>query len=273
MPRFDCHPTRATWGARCGKPARRVLRGGTGTSDLVARPVPTHYRVHHQRLLERLRQRVRDSRILDLVKRMLTAKVVMPDGTKVATIQGTPQGGPLSPLLSNIVLDEWDRELGRRGLRFVRYADDCNIFVRSRRAGRRVMESTRRFLEQKLRLQINEEKSSVTTPGKVHFLGFRFKIQSNNRVAVLLSAKTKAKLLLKIRELTPRSWGQSLRNCFEKINEYFRGWIGHFRICTEERSVRIPEVRCTPAAQAAGHHHSPKETGALSVPSSPETGS
>ncbi len=145
-------------------------------------------RVHHQRLLERLRQQVCDSRILDLVKRMLTAKVVMPDGTKVATIQGTPQGGPLSPLLSNIVLDEWDRELGRRGLRFVRYADDCNIFVRSRRAGRRVMESTRRFLETKLRLQINEEKSSVTTPGKVHFLGFRFKLQSNNRVAVLLSA-------------------------------------------------------------------------------------
>jgi len=191
-------------------------------------------RVHHQRLLERLRQQVCDSRILDLVKRMLTAKVVMPDGTKVATIQGTPQGGPLSPLLSNIVLDEWDRELGRRGLRFVRYADDCNIFVRSRRAGRRVMESTRRFLETKLRLQINEEKSSVTTPGKVHFLGFRFKLQSNNRVAVLLSAKTKAKLLVKIQELTPRSWGQSLRNCFEKINEYFRGWVGHFRICTEE---------------------------------------
>jgi len=91
---------------------------------------------------------------------MLTAKVVMPDGTKVATIQGTPQGGPLSPLLSNIVLDEWDKELGRRGLRFVRYADDRNIFVRSERAGQRVMESTRRFLESKLRLQINEEKSS-----------------------------------------------------------------------------------------------------------------
>src|SRR5205085_3588370 len=79
-----------------------------------------------------------------------------------------------------------------------------------------------------------EEKSSVTTPGKVHFLGFRFKLQSNNRVAVLLSAKTKAKLLAKIQELTPRSWGQSLRNCFEKINEYYRGWVGHFRICTEE---------------------------------------
>src|ERR1017187_3804462 len=99
-------------------------------------------RVHHQRLLNRLKQQVHDSRILDVVKRMLTAKVVMPDGTQVATIQGTPQGGPLSPLLSNIVLDEWDQELGRRGLRFVRYADDCNIFVRSERAGQRVMDST-----------------------------------------------------------------------------------------------------------------------------------
>jgi hypothetical protein len=172
MRRYNCHPTRATWGARCGKSARRVLRGGTGTSALTARPVPTHHRVHHQRLLNRLKQRVHDSRILDVVKRMLTAKVVMPDGTKVATIQGTPQGGPLSPLLSNIVLDEWDQELGRRGLRFVRYADDCNIFVRSERAGQRVMESTRRFLESKLRLQINEEKSSVTFRGTSISWGF-----------------------------------------------------------------------------------------------------
>jgi RNA-directed DNA polymerase len=168
-------------------------------------------RVHHQRLLNRLKQRVHDSRILDVVKRMLTAKVVMPDGTKVATIQGTPQGGPLSPLLSNIVLDEWDQELGRRGLRFVRYADDCNIFVRSERAGQRVMESTRRFLESKLRLQINEEKSSVTFPWNVHFLGFRFSIGDGNHVKVKLSTKTQARLSTKIRELTPRSWGQSLK--------------------------------------------------------------
>jgi len=104
-------------------------------------------RVHHQRLLNRLGEQVRDERILNLVRRMLKAKVVMPDGTKVSTEEGTPQGGPLSPLLSNIVLDEWDWELERRGLRFVRYADDCNIFVRSQRAGQRVMASTRRFLE------------------------------------------------------------------------------------------------------------------------------
>ena len=106
---------------------------------------------------------------------MLKAAVVMPDGTKVAVQEGTPQGGPLSPLLSNIVLDELDSELARRGLRFVRYADDCNIFVRSERAGQRVMASIRRFLEQRMRLQVNEEKSGVRKPDEVHFLGFRFR--------------------------------------------------------------------------------------------------
>ena len=98
----------------------------------------------------------------------------MPDGTKIAVTEGTPQGGPLSPLLSNIVLDELDRELERRGHRFVRYADDCNIFVRSARAGQRVMASIRGFLERRLRLKVNEEKSGVRPPHEVHFLGFRF---------------------------------------------------------------------------------------------------
>jgi RNA-directed DNA polymerase len=130
-------------------------------------------RVHHQRLLDRMSQRVTDRRVLDLVRRMLKAAVVMPDGTRVAVAEGTPQGGPLSSLLSNIVLDEFDQELARRGLRFVRYADDANIFVRSERAGVRVMASLRRFLEQRLRRHVNEEKSAVRRPEQVHFLGFR----------------------------------------------------------------------------------------------------
>src|SRR6516162_10926511 len=130
MPRFDCPPTRATWGARCGKPARRVLRGGTGTSDLVARPVPTHYRVHHQRLLERLRQRVHDSRILDLVKRMLKAKVVMPDGTKVATIQGTPQGGPLTPRTQKAISSLKEQSLGgQKGTHCLIFVVNRNTFM------------------------------------------------------------------------------------------------------------------------------------------------
>ena len=190
-------------------------------------------RVHHQRLLNRLGQQAGDERILDLGRRMLKAKVVMPDGTKVSTEEGTPQGGPLSPLQSNIVLDGWDWELERRGLRFVRYADDCNIFVRSQRAGQRVMASTRRFLERRLRLQVNEAKSSVTQPGEVHFLGFRLGTDRGPNVEVLRSAKTKAKLTARILELTPRSWGNSLRACMEGLNEYSQGWIANFRICTE----------------------------------------
>ena len=128
-------------------------------------------RVHHQRLLDRIAQRVSDRRLLALVRRMLKAGVVMPDGTKIAVTEGTPQGGPLSPLLSNIVLDELDWELERRGHRFVRYADDSNIFVRSARAGERVMASIRHFLERRMRLKVNEEKSGIRQPHQVHFLG------------------------------------------------------------------------------------------------------
>ncbi len=121
-------------------------------------------RVHHQRLHARLAQRVEDGRLLALIGRMLKTKVVMPNGVKVATEEGVPQGGPLSPLLSNIVLDELDWELCRRGHRFVRYADDCNIYVRSERAGLRVMASVTRFVERRLRLKVNSSKSAVALP-------------------------------------------------------------------------------------------------------------
>jgi len=191
-------------------------------------------RVHHQRLLARLGQRVADPRVLTLVSRMLKAEVVLPDGVRIPTKEGTPQGGPLSPLLSNVVLDELDWELERRGLRFVRYADDCNIFVGSERSGHRVMDSTRRFVERKLRLLLNDKKSAVARPEERHFLGFRLRVSEDGQVQVHISARTRERLNTRIRELTPRTWGQSLDALFKSVNTYLRGWMGYFRICTEE---------------------------------------
>lgn len=197
-------------------------------------------RVHHQRLLSRLGQKVADSRIRKLIGRMLKAKVVLPDGTRVCTDQGTPQGDPLSPLLSNVVLDEFDKELARRGLRFVRYADDCNIFVRSERAGRRVMGSIRKFLQNRLRLLVNAEKSKVARPDEIHFLGFRLrKAKDRTKVDVLVSTRTKERMDAKIRELTPRVWGQPPSRCIEQLNVYLRGWSSYFRICTEQNVYRL----------------------------------
>jgi group II intron reverse transcriptase/maturase len=189
-------------------------------------------RVHHQRLLARVGQRVHDRRVLRLIHKMLTARVVLPDGVRIPITEGTPQGGPLSPLLSNIVLDELDRELERRGHRFVRYADDCQIFVGSERAGHRVMASIRRFIEGRLRLKVNEEKSAVALSITRHFLGFRAGRNSKGEVVIKLSKRSIDRLYHRIRELTPRNWGQSLDACFQRLEGYLRGWMGYFQLCT-----------------------------------------
>jgi group II intron reverse transcriptase/maturase len=190
-------------------------------------------RVNHNRLIARLGQRVNDPRLLALIRLMLKAKVVLPDGVVVSNDEGTPQGGPLSPLLSNIVLDELDWELARRGHRFVRYADDCNIYVRSERAGQRAMDSICKFIEQRLRLKVNREKSAVARPEERHFLGFRLRRNAaDGSVDVLLSRRSKTRIDEKIRTLTPRNWGQSFRDCVRKLNVYLQGWFHYFKICT-----------------------------------------
>ena len=197
-------------------------------------------RVNHQRLMARLAQRVSDRRLLVLIGRLLTAKVVLPDGVVVTTDEGVPQGSPLSPLLSNIVLDELDAELARRGHRFVRYADDCNVYVRSERAGQRVMASLEGFIERRLRLKVNHDKSAVARPEDRHFLGFRLRLDpQSGSVEVLLSARTKRNAMARIRQLTPRQWGGTLQSCIARINVWLAGWHQFFRIAAASEKFTL----------------------------------
>jgi group II intron reverse transcriptase/maturase len=203
-------------------------------------------RVHHERLLARLAVRIRDERVTRLIRRMLKAKVIMPDGVVVSSEEGTPQGGPLSPLLSNIVLDELDRELSQRGHRFVRYADDCNIYVRSERAGQRVMDGVVRFIERKLRLKVNRTKSAVARPQDRHFVGFRLKprwgLGGVRDVEIRLSKRSLERVATELRELTPRNWGRSLETCLVRVTEYVRGWIGFFAIVSPTERTTLHEL-------------------------------
>jgi len=193
--------------------------------------------VCHQRLLARLDGRIEDKRLLVLIRKMLKANVVLPDGVVVSTDTGVPQGGPLSPLLSNIVLDELDWELDQRGLHFVRYADDCNIYVRSERAGHRVMASVSRFIEKRLRLKVNSEKSAVARPEERHFLGFSLCVKPfYGEVDVRLSERTKKRAAAKLSELTPRNWGSSLATCIERANKYLTGWFNFFGVCSSTQT-------------------------------------
>jgi group II intron reverse transcriptase/maturase len=190
-------------------------------------------RVHRQRLMGQLAKRLKDKPLLALIGRILRAKVVMPDGVKVSTDEGVRQGGPLSPLLSNIVLSELDEELARRGHRFVRYADDCNIYVRSQRAGERVMASVTSFITRRLRLKVNESKSAVALPETRHFLGYRLLAVKGGRAEVMLSERSEKRLHERIRELTQRSRGCSLKAVIAEVNAYLLGWFGHFQVCTQ----------------------------------------
>jgi RNA-directed DNA polymerase len=185
-------------------------------------------RVNHDKLMGQIAKRVEDKRLLKLIRAFLNAGV-MENGLVSPSVEGTPQGGPLSPLLSNLVLDELDRELERRRLRFVRYADDSNIYVRSERAGHRVMESVTRFITQKLKLKVNEGKSAVARPQERKFLGFSF--TAGPEVKRRIAPKALDRFKSRIREITRRAKGVSIETTIEELAPYMRGWRSYFGFC------------------------------------------
>jgi len=231
-PLFDPHFSSSSYGFRPGRrgkdavsKAREYVR--EGWSWVVDLDLEKFFdRVNHDMLMARVARRVEDKRVLFVIRQFLRSGVLL-NGIAVANEEGTPQGGPLSPLLANILLDDFDKELEKRGHRFVRYADDCNIYVRSRRAGERVCHSLTQFLEQGLRLKVNQSKSAVSRPWKRKFLGFSLLAQGRR---IRLAPETLQKVKDKIRRFTQRGKGWSMTARIAALNQYLRGWLGYFAL-------------------------------------------
>ena len=201
-------------------------------------------RVNHDVLMVRVARKVTDKRVLRLIGRYLRAGVEV-DGRYQRTTDGVPQGGPLSPLLANITLDDLDKELERRGHRFARYADDFVIMIKSPRAGERVLASVRKFLERKLKLKVNEEKSAVVKSSALNFLGFAFR-----GAKIVWSERSLQRFVYRVRELTSRSWGVAMARRLKELAQYLRGWMGYFglshtygAVCLLEKWIRR-RLRC-----------------------------
>ncbi|MEX2053380.1 MAG: group II intron reverse transcriptase/maturase, partial [Candidatus Paceibacterota bacterium] len=184
-------------------------------------------RVNHDRLMMKISEKVKDKKVLLLIRKYLQSGV-MENGLVKPTIEGAPQGGPLSPLLSNVVLDELDKELEKRGHRFVRYADDCNIYVKTKRAGERVKASVTRFIETRLKLKVNQDKSAVDRPWKRKFLGFSFSVNKEPKVRIAKQSLQKAEA--KIREITSRRKSMKMEERIEELNQYLIGWCGYYSL-------------------------------------------
>lgn len=192
-------------------------------------------RVNHDRLMMKISEKVKDKKVLLLIRKYLQSGV-MENGLIKPTLEGAPQGGPLSPLLSNIVLDELDKELEKRGHRFVRYADDCNIYVKTSRAGERVKTSVTRFIETRLKLKVNQGKSAVDRPWKRKYLGFSFSVDKEPKVRIAKQSIQRAKD--RIREITSRKRSMKIEERIKELNQYLMGWCGYFSLADTPSSFR-----------------------------------
>ena len=237
-PGFSCH----SYGFRPGKGAHEAICAArdyirAGYDYVVDIDLEKFFdRVNHDKLMARVARKVDDKRVLKLIRRYLESGVLV-NGVIVASEEGTPQGGPLSPLMANILLDDLDKELERRGLKFCRYADDCNIYVRSKRAGERVMASIGRFIRERLSLKINENKSAVDRPAARKFLGFSF-YRKKGDVGIRIHPKSVKRFKDKVRSITNRNWSTSMDERLRRLYSLCAGWINYFGLADAKTLMR-----------------------------------
>ena len=239
QPLFDPEFSESSYGFRPGRNAHQAVKAAQsyvaeGKRWVVDLDLEKFFdRVNHDVLMARVVRKVKDERVLKLIRRYLEAGLMEGGITSMRT-EGTPQGGPLSPLLSNILLDDLDRELERRGLSFCRYADDCNIYVGSKRAGERVMQAVTAFLERRLKLKVNASKSSVARPWERKFLGYSMTWHKKPKLKI--AQPSRERLAEKIRKTLREARGESLKRAIERLNPVLRGWVAYFRL-TEVKGV------------------------------------
>lgn len=260
-PLFDPHFSTHSYGFRPGRDQRQALQAAQqivlgGKGYVVDIDLEKFFdRIHHDRLMARLGQRIKDRRILRLIGMTLRSGVLN-QGVIQALEEGAPQGSPLSPLLSNVVLDELDQELQRRGLAFCRFADDCNIFVRSRAAAERVMTSISRFIEKRLRLKVNAAKSQVAPAQRVKFLGMTI---SDGTLAI--SRKAMQAAMAKVKALTPRGCHRKLSETIKTINRWYEGWSQYYAQTQYPSQLQRIEahIRRRLRSQLIDHHRRPRD--------------
>jgi len=241
---FDPKFSDSSYGFRPNRSARQAVEkskdyieaGYNWTVDIdIARYFDT---VNHDKLMSLIAKEIEDKRVLSLIRKYLQSGVMI-NGIAIDTYEGCPQGGPLSPLLSNIMLNELDMELEKRGLKFCRYADDCNIYVKSRKASDRVMKSITRFIEKNLKLKINKEKSTTGKPWNLKYLGFSFySSRTKNKIGIRIHPESVKRLKFKIKWITGRSNGKSMQWRIDKLRELIIGWVNYFSIADMKGTVQ-----------------------------------